>query len=110
MKCTNCGKENDPKEKFCVECGQLLQAVAQNGQTSPPSISVAPAPVPTKGEVECPTCHKMNPVGQAFCAECGAQLSQVPVPPAPQPTELKCPTCGTINPPGAKFAIKMARL
>lgn len=111
MKCPYCGKENDPQEAFCVDCGGKLSAAPS--PTPPPAPTPPPVSPPTPlatGEVECPSCHKTNPAGTTFCIECGADLSQV-VPPPPQavpppPAELKCPVCSTVSPPEAKFCYK----
>lgn len=75
MKCPSCGKENDPAEKWCSECGAALE-------TLPPEQEPKVEEVVT-GEIQCPSCSKMNPVGTQFCVECGADLSQVAPPPVP---------------------------
>jgi class 3 adenylate cyclase/tetratricopeptide (TPR) repeat protein len=70
MKCTSCGHENPPGQKFCGECGGRLEAV-------------------------CPSCQSKNPPGQKFCGECGTALTagaRAPAatptaPPEPAPTE-----------------------
>ncbi len=49
LTCANCGTQNDPSRKFCLECGQRLAT-------------------------ECPACGAANPGGAKFCGECGAGL------------------------------------
>ncbi len=49
LTCANCGTQNDPSRKFCLECGQRLAT-------------------------ECPSCGAANPGGAKFCGECGAGL------------------------------------
>jgi len=50
LSCANCGTQNDPERKFCVECGQRLAA-------------------------QCPVCGTENPTGAKFCGECGTTLA-----------------------------------
>ena len=64
MNCSNCGTENDPGRKFCVECGTRLA-------------------------IACPACGAANGVGSKFCGECGTSFAAspadgrlVPAPPA----------------------------
>jgi class 3 adenylate cyclase/tetratricopeptide (TPR) repeat protein len=52
MKCTSCGHDNQPGQKFCGECGSRLEAI-------------------------CAACQSKNPPGQKFCGECGAPLGGV---------------------------------
>jgi predicted ATPase/class 3 adenylate cyclase len=53
MTCPSCGHENPAAQKFCGECGTVLQAT-------------------------CPSCGVRNPPGQKFCGECGAPLTARP--------------------------------
>jgi predicted amidophosphoribosyltransferase len=48
--CSNCGADNDPGRKFCLNCGQRLMAA-------------------------CPTCGTPNPPAAKFCGECGGTLA-----------------------------------
>ena len=50
MICPNCGKKT-AKGKFCMECGEKLQAV-------------------------CPNCGKEITPGAKFCLECGTRLEE----------------------------------
>ena len=50
MTCSNCGADNDPGRKFCLNCGQRLMAA-------------------------CPTCGTPNPPAAKFCGECGGTLA-----------------------------------
>jgi len=52
--CPNCGRENQPNQKFCGECGTRLTST-------------------------CPNCGTANQPGQKFCGECGAALTPEPV-------------------------------
>jgi class 3 adenylate cyclase/tetratricopeptide (TPR) repeat protein len=47
LRCAQCGTDNAPGAKFCVECGTGLSAI-------------------------CPACGHANAPGAKFCAECGA--------------------------------------
>ena len=48
LTCSNCGTQNDPTRKFCLECGQRLAH-------------------------DCPACGAANPPGAKFCGECGTE-------------------------------------
>ena len=50
MTCPSCGHENLAGQKFCGECGTMLQAV-------------------------CSSCGAQNSPGQKFCGECGTPLT-----------------------------------
>ena len=58
MPCASCGSENEPRRKFCGECGARLAVL-------------------------CPACGSTNGAGVKFCGECGATLSEQPAVPAP---------------------------
>jgi class 3 adenylate cyclase/tetratricopeptide (TPR) repeat protein len=49
LTCTNCGTENRPGAKFCIECGTPFAAT-------------------------CPNCGTVNPPGAKFCSECATAL------------------------------------
>ncbi len=82
MKCTNCGNELNPGQKFCTKCG-----------------TPAPAPETKSAGLQCPSCGKALNPGQKFCTKCGT--------PAPAPEAksagLQCPSCGKALNPGQKF-------
>jgi len=69
MPCANCGLENPPGAKFCLECGSPL------GRT-------------------CPTCATALPAQAKFCLECGTTLTPVgqPTPAAPPPARFAAPS------------------
>jgi len=50
MRCPNCGLENLPDDKFCVECGRSLA-------------------------VSCPSCGAALPSHAKFCGQCGSTLA-----------------------------------
>lgn len=50
MRCSTCGTENPPGQRFCGECGSGLANI-------------------------CSSCGTTNPSGQRFCGECGASLA-----------------------------------
>jgi class 3 adenylate cyclase len=50
LSCANCGTQNEPNQKFCVECGQRLAAA-------------------------CSVCGTVNAPGAKFCGECGNPLA-----------------------------------
>lgn len=94
MKCPSCGKENDPTEKWCTECGAALETLPLKEE---PKVEEAVS------GVQCPSCSKMNLLGAKFCIECGASLAQVP-PPPPLPPPPSPP------PPPSAPAVPKARL
>ncbi|MDQ3894731.1 MAG: AAA family ATPase, partial [Actinomycetota bacterium] len=52
-RCSSCGHENAPGQRFCTSCGASLGG-------------------------ECPTCGSANPPGSRFCGSCGAVLERAP--------------------------------
>ena len=85
MKCTNCGNELNPGQKFCTKCG-----------------TPAPAPETKSMEMQCPSCGKALNPGQKFCTGCGAPVAAAPKS-QPAPQALQCPSCGKALNPGQKF-------
>jgi len=63
MKCPKCRFDNEKGAKFCLECGEKLEA-------------------------QCPQCGKTLPLSAKFCNECGHKL--MPPPEAP-PIDLNKP-------------------
>jgi class 3 adenylate cyclase/tetratricopeptide (TPR) repeat protein len=49
--CANCGTQNDPDRKFCIECGNALATA-------------------------CPACGTVNPPTAKFCGKCGTALAE----------------------------------
>jgi class 3 adenylate cyclase/predicted ATPase/ribosomal protein L40E len=59
--CQSCGTENPPQARFCMSCGNVLEAV-------------------------CPACGTVNPPEAKFCMSCGTALAgDAPPVPAPAP-------------------------
>ena len=87
-KCTKCGSEINPGNKFCMKCG-----------------TPAPAQVNQKemGNV-CPKCGKEVKPGMKFCMGCGAPLAAQPAQKS-MPVNV-CPKCGAEVKPGMKFCMK----
>jgi class 3 adenylate cyclase len=85
MICPNCSTENAPGAKFCMECGQTLNA-------------------------GCPNCGFVNLPSAKFCSECGTGLAAgagaTPASPtartAPTPTPAAQPTSSTATESGAE--------
>jgi class 3 adenylate cyclase len=50
LTCANCGTQNEPGRKFCLECGQRLG-------------------------IACPACGTQNTASAKFCGECGTALA-----------------------------------
>ena len=85
MICTNCGTENRPGAKFCMECGTPFAAA-------------------------CPNCGTVNPPAAKFCSECATPLRDGARRPATAAGEAAGPAVatrspfGTLQPPGATQA------
>jgi hypothetical protein len=62
VECPNCHTPNAPTAKFCVNCGEKLEAQVETVQST--------------GSVtkECPNCHFENPETSKFCVKCGEKL------------------------------------
>ncbi len=71
--CSNCGTENRPGAKFCIECAGPLA-------------------------VSCPTCGYANPPGAKFCSECATPLGAKA---SPAPPGLSRPGIGRTERPAA---------
>jgi pSer/pThr/pTyr-binding forkhead associated (FHA) protein len=63
-RCSRCGRENDPKFAFCLDCGQPLAAEKAAGG------------VPGT----CPSCGAQVQPGFRFCGLCGKPVAPPPVP------------------------------
>lgn len=85
MKCTNCGNELNPGQKFCTKCG-----------------TPAPAPEVKSAGLQCPSCGKALNPGQKFCTGCGTPVAQA-TPKVQAPQAAQCPSCGKALNPGQKF-------
>ena len=75
-KCAKCGATLPQNAKFCLECGEKVEAT------------------PVIDDIICPKCGAKVPKGK-FCLECGTPLL---------PTG--CPKCGKEVVPGAKFCLE----
>jgi len=64
LKCSRCGKENDPSFSFCLDCGQPLRAAVERA---------------------CPACGARMPASFRFCGSCGRPVDAPSPPPAPRP-------------------------
>ncbi len=115
MKCSTCGTENDPANRFCDQCGSRLEP---SGGFAQAQVAVVQQPVavgPT-----CPSCGATVVPGEAFCDECGSSLSGVapvaaaydaptmysPPPESGAPAADQssiCQACGHQNLPGDRF-------
>ena len=80
MKCTACGKEVPPENRFCIHCG----APVSQGES--------------EAVMKCTACGKEIPPGNKFCTNCGT-----PVPPVESAAPVKCTACGKEILPGDRF-------
>jgi hypothetical protein len=86
MKCSQCGQDNPPDNKFCDNCGLELASASATAPTLP----TPPAPQgKTLKAGQCPQCGHANPADSTFCENCGASFAPAPsVPTAPTPTPV----------------------
>ncbi len=76
--CVTCNAPLKPSRKFCTNCGQKVEVVAQ-----PASVTAEPSS--TAGDFACDDCGTLLPAGSAFCTVCGKSVDAPPVPPAAPP-------------------------
>jgi hypothetical protein len=60
-KCVACGAENDPKAKFCMNCGLRLQGTK-------------PVAYPRETRICCPKCGFKVEAKHKFCISCGTRI------------------------------------
>jgi hypothetical protein len=77
MNCTYCGKENPSEQKYCEECGLLLQEAAYVPLAQPAPEATRKPAEQQSGQVLCPDpkCRQVNLAGTSFCTICGADLA-----------------------------------
>lgn len=75
MRCSDCGSDNPPGTKFCMNCGAKLEMMG-------------PAAAST---IFCPKCGSQLSQGSQFCNNCGARLI------------IMCSRCGTDAVGGQRF-------
>lgn len=117
--CTFCGT-NVTGKKFCPECGNAVQPVAEaaaavrhcpqcqsevradasfcmhcGASLKAAAASVAPPPPTTR---PCPACHTQVGLESAFCTQCGHDM-RAPV----QPSVFQCRQCGHANATNMRF-------
>jgi pSer/pThr/pTyr-binding forkhead associated (FHA) protein len=79
VKCSRCGRENDPSFSFCLDCGQSLKAVL-------PAAAV------------CRGCGAKLSPGFRFCGHCGRPVDAAPATPPPAAAKAPGPLAGTALP------------
>ncbi len=90
--CPVCGAQNDPSNRFCDQCGALLDSTHAAAATL-----VSPPPAATT--ITCPECNTTALPGQAFCDNCGFDLRTVSIPAASKPVSPD--TATVVSPPQA---------
>jgi len=93
VKCTRCGRENDPSFSFCLDCGQPLRPAAPAGG----------AP-----EAFCTACGTRLQPGFKFCGHCGTPVgAPAPSPRAPSLSAAPSPSAAPSSPaaPAARTAM-----
>lgn len=91
MKCTNCGNEIKPGQKFCTKCGA-------------PVVTAASATENKTVGATCFNCGNVLKVGQKFCTKCGSPVAAAKAKlGSQQVVDVQCPSCGKILKPGQKF-------
>lgn len=88
IRCAFCGKDNDPREKFCLDCGKAVVDGGARGM-----------PAPGAGlRIPCRTCTTPIDPALPFCPKCGSRVA--PVAPTPAASTAVCGGCGNIVVPG----------
>lgn len=67
--CVNCGAKQPIGQKFCTECGAVLDA--KTAATASQNI----VKEDTTAMIQCPGCGSMQPADTEFCPECGTTIS-----------------------------------
>lgn len=88
-RCARCGRENDPKFAFCLDCGQPL------------------APERAAGPATCPSCGAPVQPGFRFCGLCGKPVAP---PSAPTPRHGSVTSLPQVAPPLPAPAARAARI
>jgi pSer/pThr/pTyr-binding forkhead associated (FHA) protein len=88
VKCSRCGRENDPTFAFCLDCGQPLRPAA-------------PPPGQSGPEIFCTACGTRLQPGFKFCGHCGSPVA-APGAAKPSAPAVRAPTGPALAPePGA---------
>lgn len=97
VKCTLCGRENDPALSACLDCGRPLPRSTL--RTATPS--------------SCPRCSAPVLPGYRFCGQCGAEVAATPVLDGPRPAPgapavrgLRLSSVRTDGAPGPSFPLR----
>lgn len=83
MTCPNCRTDNDPNNRFCIECGKPLTVAAE------------PSP-PVPAGITCPNCGTYNDATARFCMKCGTALTAAAPPPPTTPVHTPAPPAGAL--------------
>lgn len=111
IRCTFCGRDNDPASKFCIDCGKPVVAAgarvipvpgaaAEGGGFSVPPTRVSSKSAPRSSDVGTPArqpcryCSTLIDASLPFCPKCGGRVSD-PAPTPPASTAL----CGSCSKP-----------
>ncbi|GIV95757.1 MAG: hypothetical protein KatS3mg057_0414 [Herpetosiphonaceae bacterium] len=86
------GHENDPRNRFCEQCGARLEHSAPREEASQPGVA---------GSIRCRSCGASATPGEAFCDTCGASLAYGVDAPASGYDSYDAPTVFAPTPPGA---------
>ena len=79
--CSSCGAQNPEGNKFCAQCGSVLQPKGIKcpncGADNPPSNRICSScgKQMTPSMIKCPKCGSGNDAGQKFCGSCGEKLT-----------------------------------
>ena len=67
MKCTKCGNELSPEQRFCTECGKQVTTLSHEMKN-----------ILEESMLQCPECRKVYKNGEKHCTECGHPLEALP--------------------------------
>lgn len=109
IRCTFCGRDNDPASKFCLDCGKPVvasgariipvPAVAQSGEGGgfavPNTRVSAKAHVPALAKAPCRYCQTLIDLSLPFCPKCGGRAGSEAV-----KSSAVCSSCSNPVAPG----------
>jgi pSer/pThr/pTyr-binding forkhead associated (FHA) protein len=97
LKCGVCGQANDPRARFCADCGNPLGAGAEMlrpGFTPAEGVSATNGPQDTSAWPKCRKCGQHIDPQLPYCGHCGTKVVL-------KTEEGTCPSCGATYTKGA---------
>src|SRR5947209_7649247 len=97
--CRSCGGEIAPSEKFCSNCGTVIDwsPASVQGQLRQEESSSSSGSPPPAGERTCPLCGQRNYPQASSCQSCGAALGNASAPGAIRNTNKRTNVAPPVN-------------